>query len=654
MERMLIDVLLLLGGAVVLILVFQRLRVPSAFAYLVVGVAFGPYTGGPVIDSQNIQTVAEFGIVFLLFAIGLNFALPQLHGLRNQVLLLGTGQVLLTALVVGVLAWLLGAPPGAAFVIGAVFAQSSTTVIGKQLAEQAEDSSRHGRLGLALSVFQDITAVPFLVVIPAIGAAAGAAALGGELAWAAAKGTLAFVLVFGAGRYLLRPLFTLVAERSSAELFTLTVLFVSLLAAWTTSRLGLSMAFGAFLAGMVLGETEFRHQVEATIVRFRDVLVGLFFVGIGMLVDPAAIVSTWHWALFGAALLMASKTFLTAVLVRWSGIDWLTAWRTALILAVGGEFGFALLALALPTGAIDAQLAQVALLSVLFSIIAGPLLIRHNHAVAHLLAGHLPPPTADFQRPTVETRESLRDHVIICGYGRIGQSVAHLLDAEHIAYVALDLDAARVSAARLAGEPVFYGDGADADTLAAVGVETARLVVVSYADVPATRKLLAVVQGRRKDLAVMVRTRDETHVEELVRAGAAEAVPETLEASVVIAAQALLLLGVPLSRVARRMQEQRASRYRLFRALVPGDELAQSEDPSNVERVHPVLLAETSPAVGRTLAEIGLESVVVTALVREGARMLSPPPHTLLQADDAVVLFGYPSDLRRAERSLLG
>jgi CPA2 family monovalent cation:H+ antiporter-2 len=653
MERMLIDVLLLLGGAVGIILLFQRLRVPSSLAYLLVGVAFGPYTGGPVIDSQNIQSVAELGIVFLLFAIGLNFSLPELRALRNQVLLLGTGQVVLTTLVVGVLAWVLGASPAAAFVIGAVFAQSSTTVISKQLAEQGEDSSRHGRLTIALSVFQDVTAVPFLVLIPALGAGTmGAVALGGQFAWALLKGVAAFALVFGVGRYLLRPLFHLVAARRSAELFTLTVLFVSLFAAWITSQFGLSLAFGAFLAGMVLGETEFRHQVEATIVRFRDVLLGLFFVGIGMLLDPAAIVALWHWALLGALVLLASKAAITAGLVRWGGFDRLTAWRVGLGLATGGEFGFALLALALPTGAIDGDGAQIALLSVLFSIIAAPLLIRHNHAVAQLFASRLPGPSVESPLAPREVPGALTGHVIVCGYGRIGQGVAHVLDAERFPYVALDLDAQRVAAARLAGEPVFYGDSADPEMLVSVGLESARLVVVSFADVTATRKVLAAVQARRKDLAVMVRTHDETHVEELLKAGAAEAVPETLEASLVIAAQALVLLGMPMQRVVQRMQEQRADRYRLLRAVLPGAELERSTQ--DTELVRPVLLPATSSAVGRTLAELGLEGVAVTALVRAGTRRLSPAPDTRLESEDAVVLFGYADDLERAERRLLG
>lgn len=276
------QILLLLGVAVAVVVMFQRLHVPTSLGYLLVGVILGPHTVGPTVYVPEFSTLAEFGLVFLLFTIGLNFSLPQLHALRRQVLGLGTGQVMFTTAVVGLAVWLAGLPAAAAFVVGAVFAQSSTAIIGSQLAEQGEENSPHGRLGLAMSVFQDVTVVPFLVVIPVLGMTVGADVLGADLGWALAKGVAAFALLLLAGRWLLRPLFHLVTKKRSAEVLTLTVLLVVLLAAWFTSSLGLSLALGAFLAGMMLGDTEFRHQVEASNRPFRDVLLGLFFIGIGM------------------------------------------------------------------------------------------------------------------------------------------------------------------------------------------------------------------------------------------------------------------------------------------------------------------------------------------------------------------------------------
>jgi CPA2 family monovalent cation:H+ antiporter-2 len=406
---------------------------------------------------------------------------------------------------------------------------------------------------------------------------------------------------------------------------------------------------------MVLGETEFRHQVEATIRPFRDVLLGLFFVAMGMLIEPSTIPQVWHWALAGAAVLMVSKILIVAQIVRWTGVDSLTAWRTGILLAVGGEFGFALLALALPVGAVDERIAQIALNAVLLSIVVSPFLIRYNHALAKLVAAS-PTQRDDHAVPqaTAETVGDLRDHVVIFGYGRIGQNVGHVLEEEGIPFVALDLDPSRVREARSAGEPVFYGDGADREVLKAVDIRAARLLVISHADVAAALKALHQVKTLRPDLPVMVRTHDETHVEELRAAGATEVVPEALEAGLMIASHALLLLKMPPSRVLRRIQDHRTSRYRVLREFFPGDPVGNGGIEDTAERLRPVRLPPESPAIGRTLAEISLDGVVVTALVRGGERQLSPSRETCLQSGDTVVLFGSADDLERATRSLLG
>jgi monovalent cation:H+ antiporter-2, CPA2 family len=651
----LIQILLLLGVSVAVVVGFQRLRLPSSLGYLLVGVLLGPYTWGPVVDASQIWTLAEFGIVFLLFTVGLNFSLPQLHALRRQVLGLGSGQVAFTTLLVGLLAWLWGLGPAAAFVVGAVFAQSSTTIITRQLMEQGEENSRHGRLGTAMSVFQDVTAVPFLVVIPVLGVAASTTEIGSTLVWALGKAVLAFVLVFGPGRWLLRPFFHAVAERRSAELFTLTVLFVSLLAAWGSSHLGLSMAFGAFLAGMVLGETEFRHQVEATIRPFRDVLLGLFFVGIGMLFDPASMARVWLPALAGALVLMLVKTVLVAQMVRWSGIDALTAWRCGLLLAVGGEFGFALLAIALQAQTVDDRIGQIALTAVLFSMAMAPFLIRHNHAIAVWLTARTRQAEAQsLSVADLQATSHWHDHVILCGYGRIGQSAARLLEEEKFRYVALDLDPTKVRQANAASEPVYYGDSTDPGVLGAVGLEQARLLIVTFDDQAAALRILAHVRRLRPDLQVMVRCRDEAHVKVLRDAGATEVIPESLEAGLIIASQALLMLDVSVQRVMRRIQRQRVHRYRLLGELYRGDALSGAGQPGDVDRLLPVTVPRDGHAAGQAIGALRLERVALAALVRQGERRLNPPPDTLLEPDDVLVLFGAPDDLERAHDLVLG
>lgn len=656
MSTSFVQVLLMLGVAVAVVLVFQELRIPSSLGYLLVGVLLGPHTAGPVIDAAPVQAIAEFGIVFLLFTIGLNFSLPQIHALRHLVLGLGTAQVVLTTGAVSLMGWAIGLAPAAAFVVGAVFAQSSTTIISKQLADQAEEHARHARLGVGMSVFQDVTAVPFVVIIPVLGVAS-MVSLGTALGLALAKAALAFVLVFVVGRRLLRPLLHRVAALRSAELFTLTVLFVSLAAGATTQAFGLSMAFGAFLAGMVLGETEFRHQVETTIRPFRDVLLGLFFVGVGTVVDPVAMLAVGHWAVLGAAVMMVVKGTLVAMIVHRAGIDLPTAWRTGVLLAVGGEFGFALLAIGLEAQLLDTSLGQIVLASVLLSMMAGPLLIRYNREIADALTPRSALAAASTPEPPVSAvaaTAALSGHVLLAGYGRIGQALGHLLETEGLAFAALDLDPTRVRKARAAGEPVHFGDTAQIELLEALGLSSARLLVITHDDTSAAMKTLQQVRLRHPGLPVMVRTRDPSTVDALRTAGATEVVPETLEAGLMIASQVMLQLGLPMDRVVRRVQAERTAHYRHVRELIAGDVLEASEDTdATADRLHPVRMPEETPLAGQPLSALPLRDVAVAALVRQGHRHLQPEPTTLVQPGDTLVLLGPPDALAQAEAQLL-
>ncbi|MDY0351744.1 MAG: cation:proton antiporter [Desulfobulbaceae bacterium] len=535
------QILLLLGASVAVVVTFQRLHVPTSLGYLLVGVILGPHTIGPAVYVPEFQTLAEFGVVFLLFTIGLNFSLPQLHAMRHQVLGLGTGQVVFTTAVVAFALWLSGLPAAAAFVIGAVFAQSSTTIIGRQLIEQGEDNSHHGRIGLAMSVFQDVTAVPFLVVIPVLATSGGADMFAGDLGLAIAKAVFAFALVFIASRWLLRPLFHLVAERRSAEVFTLAVLLVALLAAWTTNNFGLSLAFGGFLAGMMLGETEFRHQVESSIRPFRDVLLGLFFIGIGIRFDPAAIPPIWHWAILGSLLILVSKTLIVAGLVRRIGIDSLTAWRTGLLLGVGGEFGFALLVIALDANVVDMQLGQIAMTSVLLSMIAGALLIRFNGAIASRLV--LSP---QGEAVTIQELSDFQEkQVMIGGYGRVGHTIAVLLRLCGIPFNAYDNDPKRVAQARADGYPVSYGDISDPELLAAIHVERASLVIITVDKSSTALRTISILRRTCPQVPIIARARDLDMSSRFLDAGATHAYPEAIEASLRLGESALKILSVP-------------------------------------------------------------------------------------------------------------
>lgn len=558
MMEHLAQILLLLAAAIVVVVAFQRLHIPTSLGYLVVGVILGPHTLGPTVFVPEFEALAEFGIVFLLFTIGLNFSLPQLHALRHQVLGLGTGQVALTTLFVGTVLWLAGLPVATAFVFGAVFAQSSTTIIASLLAEQGEENTPHGRLGLAMSVFQDVTAVPFLVIIPVLGTSVGAGVLAGTLGWALAKALFAFALIFFAGRWLLRPLFRLVAERRSLEVFTLAVLMVTLLAAWTTNGLGLSLAFGGFLAGMMLGETEFRHQLEASVRPFRDVLLGLFFVGIGMRFDPGAIPPIWYWTLLGGVMILASKTLIVAGMVLRVRVDVRTAWRTGLLLSVGGEFGLALVAIALDAGVIGGPAGQVAITSVLLSMVAGAVLVRFNGRITARLSG---PERAETPAGP-ERLEAPERRVVIGGYGRVGHTIAVLLHSSGVPFQAFDTDARRVAQGRADGFPVSLGDISDLDLLSTVNVGRASLVVITV-DKPGTAlRALGHLRKLCPQVPVIARARDLETSTELLEAGAVHAYPETIEASLRLGATALKMLGVPHADVDQVLQGVRDWNYK--------------------------------------------------------------------------------------------
>lgn len=657
LETLLVQLLLLLGMTLPIVLLFQRMNVPPVLAYLLVGVLLGPYTGGMKLEAEYIPAVAEFGIVFLLFTIGLSFPMSHIYAQRHQILGLGTSQVALTTALVAALLWLMGLPGPVAFVLGAVFAQSSTTVIARQLEEQGESQSRHGRTGTTMSVFQDITAVPFIVIIPVLGMAdASAIRVTAELGLALVKAAAAFTLVFLAGRYLLTPLFRLVTARRSAETFTITVLFVSLFSAWLTNTFGLSMAFGAFLAGMMLAETQFRYQVDSTIRPFRDVLLGLFFVSIGMLFNVSALSGIWWQAILGATLLIGVKWILVTGLVRFAKYSWETAFRTGILLSVGGEFGFALVAIALSSGVIDDHIAQVALTSVLLAMIAAAFLIKYNYYIASWFfrsSARTPTLNADNRDVTEQVPEE-GGHVVICGFGRIGHIVAQFFREDNIRYVATDLDPFGVQDARAEGYPVYYGDSADPQVLEAIGVEKAALVILCIDDMVAARQTLAHIRQLNTRAPVLVRTSDEVSTKELIAAGATEVIPETLETGMMLVTHALRSLKVPLRKVARYIEEQRASQFHMLREMFREDpNLGPASGAGGL--LHPVTVHAGCFGEGKTVRWITetLPEVSVVALVRGDDRMLSPAPDLELAAGDLVVLFGTADDVKIAEDRML-
>ncbi|WP_316369157.1 monovalent cation:proton antiporter-2 (CPA2) family protein [Candidatus Thiodiazotropha sp. CDECU1] len=649
-------ILILLGVAVITVTLFKRLHLPPILGYLIVGILVGPFGSGVIASNEETQFLAEFGVVFLLFAIGLEFSLPQMIAMKGAVFGLGGSQVLLTALIAGGIAWLLGLELAAAVITGAILALSSTAIVIKQLSEQVELNTGHGRVGVSILLFQDLAVIPLLVVIPILVSDAEQGLLI-PLSWALFKASVVFAVIMAIGHWALRPLFHEIARARSAELFTLTVLLVSLAAAWLTHEAGLSLALGAFLAGMMLGETEYRHQIEADIRPFQDVLLGLFFVTVGMRVDLMSLLPQLHWVFIIAAALIAAKASIILLLVRQTKRSLATAFRSGLLLAQGGEFGFVLLDLSLQSSLIPGEAGQMLFAAIIISMAISPFLIRYNGKLTEKFC-NLHPSDQDFviTQDLEHEAEGMDQHVIICGYGRIGQNLGRLLDHEGFPYVALDLDPTVVREAHEAGEPVHFGDATRHEIMHAAGIERAGVVVITIEDHATALQILHHIRKLIPELPVLVRTKDDTHLEELEAAGAAEVMPEAVEASLMMGGQLLLLLKVPGSRILKIMREIRENHYKLLRDFYHGEEAIDIEhDEGFQERLHTVTLPERAFAVGHTIQDLHLWDwdVSVTAVRRGGIRGEAPEPETRLQAGDVLVLAGTPHHLEHAEGLLL-
>ena len=648
-------VLVLLAVAVVAVVGFRQLGLPPMLGYLVAGVLIGPHALGWVPEPEQARQLAEFGIVFLMFSIGLEFSLPKLYAMRRIVLGLGGAQVLATIAIAMIAApLLLPVDWRGALVLGGAIAMSSTAIVMKMLAERLALGSDHGRQIVGVLLFQDLAVVPLLIVIPALGRPAGELLPALVLAGAKVVFVLALLLVFG--QRLMRPWFHLVARQKSSELFMLNVLLITLGLAWVTELAGLSAALGAFVAGMLISETEYRFQVEDDIRPFRDVLLGLFFVTIGMTLDTRAVIDDIGWVavfLVGGVLL---KIGLIAGLARLFGNSTSGSVRVGLDLAQAGEFGFVLLALPAAGAVVPPEVMQPVLAAMLLSMLAAPFIIEKSERLARHMSG------ADWLARSMELTQiaaqtmSADAHVLICGFGRCGQGLAHMLAVERIPYFALDLDPSRIQEAAAAGEPVVYGDATRQDVLTAAGIQRARAMVVTFNEVETALRILAHVHEMRPDLPVIVRTTDDADLDRLQSAGAAEVVAEIMEGSLMLASSTLMHLGVPLNRVLRRIRSVREARYGVLRSFFHG---APDRDKDAHDHLHPRLHAVTIPpgaaCVGKRVADLALGDLgaAVNAVRKRNVRSLQSSPDTVLEEGDVVVLLGIEADIAAAEIRLM-
>ncbi|WP_374257053.1 cation:proton antiporter [Aquabacterium sp.] len=661
--------LLYLFAAVIGVVLCRLMKLPPMLGYLAVGVVIGPNALALAKDSAGVRYLAEFGVVFLMFVIGLEFNLPKLRSMKSLVFGLGLSQVGLTivATVVGHLALAsglayLGHDGGllgwninwqGAVALGGALAMSSTAIVVKMMADRLELESEHGRRVMGILLFQDLAVVPLLVLIPALGDSASE--LTRTLGLAALKAGALLAVLLAGGQKVMHWWLTLVARRKSDELFMLNLLLVTLGLAWLTEHFGLSLALGAFVAGMLIAETEYKHQVETDIRPFHDVLLGLFFITIGMKLDWHSLIDSWALVLLLSTLPVLFKLGLVTSLAKGFGATTGVALRTGLYLAQAGEFGFVLLSLATEQHLIPQHVESPLLAAMVMSMLITPLIIQYSDRIVMRVSS-----TDWLMQSLAMTKIASKAintdrHVLICGYGRCGQNLARLLEQEGIPYMALDLDPDRVHQAAIAGQNVVFGDATRLQSLVAAGLSRASALVITYPDTASAKKILHLVREHAPTVPVAVRTIDDARLDALQAAGATVVVPEAIEGSLMLASQTLALVGIPIRRVIRLVQDQRVARYGLLRGYFHGAD-DDNEDEGELQRLASITLSTDAVCVGTSLSDCldaKLPEVTLVSLRCASGRVLQPDADRTLEAGDTLVLSGRPRDLTRAERLLL-
>ncbi|MEE4361127.1 MAG: cation:proton antiporter [Pseudomonadales bacterium] len=639
------ELLLIFLVSLVTVAACRPLRLPGTLGYFVAGALLGP-TGFALVQSrEDIELLAELGVVLLLFTLGLEFSLPRLLAMRRAVFGLGAVQVLVsTALFAAFLAYA-GLGTGVAVIVGGGLALSSTALVSRELTLTGQLRDRHGQQAIGVLLFQDLAAVFFLILVPALaGGGAGEEGFGLTVLLLAGKGVLLFVGLMLTGRYLLPPVFHEIARSRSDELFVLSALAVVLGAAWLTREMDLSMALGGFVGGMMLGESRYRHQIEADIRPFRDVLLGLFLVSVGMMLDLDLLAAFWPRIIAFGLLLVLVKFLIIVAVARGFGEGPRVAVRTGVVLAQGGEFAFALLALAAGYDLVPRDVQAFMVAVTLVSMVLTPALVRRSGWLTARILGPEPSPELRFTEQAVVTGS-----VVVLGFGRVGQVIGRMLDQTGIPFVALDADPARVHEAVLSGHPVRFGDARRAEILRGIGVVDARLVVLCIDDQERALRALESVRELNPAVPVLVRAIDDRHLDSFMEAGATEVVPETFDASLMLLSHVMALLRRPRSEVEGFIARVRADRYGLLHGVIAGEHGEQYP-----EIVHPVLLPEGAWALGQApeALEPLLADVVVRG-VRRRARTLGREEAGPLRSGDIVVLLGAPAAVERVEARLL-
>lgn len=646
-----LNIVVLMFISVCAVALFKRAHLPPILAYLFAGILAGPQILSVFAHPEQMHLLAEVGIVFLLFSLGLEFSLPKLLAMRSLVFGVGLGQMLITTAVFTSVPYFLGLSLSASIIVGGTLALSSTAIVIKQATEMGILNNRRTQLAISILLFQDLAVVPFLIAIPLL-AQTGEVSIGLALGEALLKGVFVIAFLMSVGKWVLPWVFREVARTRTDELFVLTTILIALLAGGLTYYFGLSMALGAFLAGMMLGESQYKYQLEADIRPFRDILMGLFFVTVGMQLDLSVLWSNLFEIVFGVFALMLVKVVLVrlaSMLVKTDSID---GWSAGVKLCQIGEFSFVIAALATTHGVLSTQQSSLIISMGVISMALTPWLMSNSVLIAKRIV------KSDLTLTDEETsarHDSLTNHVIICGFGRVGQSVARMLKMEGIKFVAIDMDPVRVQESRNAGEPVVFGDASQKDILISTAIEKATLVLVTFDQVDKAKQVIT--QARTiSSTDVMVRTKRDYQLESLYSAGANQVVPELQEGSLMLVSQVLHYAGVPMSRILKRVRAERKGRYDHMHGFYPGETTEISYGTEDkLEFIHAVVLSEGAAFVGKPLKDIDFARmrVKVKGLRRDGNEVKEPDENAILQAHDVLVIAGKPRRVERAERKLL-
>ncbi|MDK9701743.1 MAG: cation:proton antiporter [Sulfuritalea sp.] len=564
MSQHLFVILLLLTAAVGAVAVVRRFKLPSMLAYLAIGIVMGPHGLALLAENAEVESFAEFGIVFLMFSIGLEFSLKRLQTMRALVFGFGSAQMALTALGTGlVTALAYGQGWRSGIAVGIAVAMSSTAIVAKMLSDRFELHSRSGRQTMGVLLFQDLAVAPCLILLPAL--AASGDDLWRSLAVAAAQAVAVLALLIWLGQKLMARIFDAAARVRSNELLVLTTLWIVVGLSFLTAQAGLSLALGAFVGGMLISETVYRHHVEADIRPFRDILLGLFFVTVGMMLDIAYVLANLHKLLLAVILLIGGKAVVMLIITRVAKTPLVASLRTSAQLAQAGEFGLVLIGLAHQLGLISIDVFQITLSAMLLSMFIAPFLIARAASLSGDMGrGDWAHKATVIQNIAVHSLE-LGEHVIVCGYGRTGGRIAEFLAIEKIPFIALDVDPQRIAEARTQGINVVFGNADRPEVLQAAGVARARSVVITYPDAHSAERVVRIVRGARPEIPIVVRTTDDKDVARLKAAGATEVIPEVLESSLLIAAETLVQAGIPMKKAILHVRAARAERYASLR-----------------------------------------------------------------------------------------